>query len=356
MDSGSPEMTHAEPAPASRGRRGIVRLGRFLIGLLALLITLGLVGLAYQAIATANDQRRFPAPGQLVDVGGYRMHLFSMGENHDSPTVVLLACGGCTSSNWGWVQPAIARTTRVVAYDRAGFGWSDPGPGSRDALQHVHELHTALERAGIPGPYLLVGHSYGGEVARVFAGQYPTEVTGMVLIDPRHPDQSVRFPADALEKARDESRMIAIVRVASQFGLLRLTDMGKERELPQQQNDEYNAFHDTTRYWESIANEAAAIDASDAASRAVTSLGALPLAVLSADQAWWTPNAPADETRLVYTKLNQEQAALSANSVHRIVAGASHTSLVNNRDDAQAIIDAILDVLNAAHSGQPLAR
>src|SRR4029079_8879704 len=98
----------------------------------------------------------------------------------------LLACGGCTSANWGWVQPEIARITRVVAYDRAGFGWSDPGSEPRDALHNVHELHTALAKAGIAGPYVLVGHSYGGPVARVFTSEYPDEVAGMVFVDPRH--------------------------------------------------------------------------------------------------------------------------------------------------------------------------
>jgi pimeloyl-ACP methyl ester carboxylesterase len=346
----------AEPRGAHSRRRGRAWLTRGLIGLLLLPLALALLGAAYQAIGTALDRRAFPPPGQLVDVGGYRIHLRSMGENQGNPTVVLIGCGGCTSANWGWVQPAVARFTQVVAYDRAGFGWSDPGPEPRDALQNVRELHTALGQAGIPGPYVLVGHSYGGALARVYAAQYPDEVVGMVLVDPRHPDQDRRFPPEAQARSQSEARMIAMLRVLARFGVLRLTDEGKEHELPLQQNAQYNAFHDSTRYWDSIAAEAAAIGATDAETRGAGSLGAQPLAVISADTAWWAPGAPADTTRRAYTELNSEQAALSSNSIYRVVAGASHTSLVNNREHAQIAIDTIRQVVVAARTGQRLAR
>jgi pimeloyl-ACP methyl ester carboxylesterase len=253
------------------------------------------------------------------------------------------------------VQPEVARFTRVVAYDRAGFGWSDPGPEPRDALQNVRELHSALAKADIPGPYVLVGHSYGGAVARVFIAEHPDEVAGIVLVDPRHPDQDTRFPPEAQAKSQSEEEMIAMLRVLARFGVMRLTDEGKEHDLPTQQNAEYNAFHDTTQYWDSLAVQGAAIKATDAQTRSAGSLGNRPLVVLSADTAWWTPGAPADETRRVFTELNREQAALSPNSVHRLVTGASHTSLVNKREHAQATIDAIWEVVEAVRIGQPLA-
>ena len=247
------------------------------------------------------------------------------------------------------------RFTRVIAYDRAGFGWSDPGPEPRDALQNVRELHSALAKAGIPVPYVLVGHSYGGAVARVFTAEYPDEVVGIVLVDPRHPDQDTRFPPEAQAKSQSEAEMIATLRVLARFGVLHLTDEGKEHDLPARQNAEYNAFHDTTQYWDSLAAQGAAITATDAQTRSAGSLGNRPLVVLSADTAWWTPGAPADETRRVLTELNREQAALSSNSVHRLIAGTSHTSLVNKREHAQATIDAIRQVVEAVRTGQPLA-
>jgi pimeloyl-ACP methyl ester carboxylesterase len=334
----------------------VVWAGRILRGLLALLIGLAAIGASYQTIATARDRRAYPPPGQLIDVGGYRIHLASSGANNGNPTVILLACGGCTSANWGWVQPEIARITRVVAYDRAGFGWSDPGSEPRAALHNVHELHTALAKADIPGPYVLVGHSYGGPVARVFTSEYPDEVAGMVLVDPRHPDQDTRFPPEAQAKSQSEAEMIAVLRVLARFGTLRLTDEGKEHDLPARQNAEYNAFHDSTRYWDSLVAQGTAITRTDAQTRGAGSLGDRPLVVLSADTAWWTPGAPADETRLVFTELNREQAALSTNSVHRVVAGASHTSLVNKREHAQATSEAIRQVVEAVRTGRPIAR
>lgn len=93
-----------------------------------------------------------------------------------------------SSANWGWVQPEVAKFTRVCAYDRAGRGWSELGPEPRDAERIAGELHTLLRNAGVPGPYVMVGHSAGGLFVRQYAQRYPNEVVGMVLLDAAHPD------------------------------------------------------------------------------------------------------------------------------------------------------------------------
>ena len=126
------------------------RARRALLWLLAAVIALVGAGAIYQAAATARDARRYPPPGQLVDVGGYRLHLYCTGEG--GPTVVLEAVSGGLAIDWAWVQPEVARATRVCAYDRAGRGWSDPGPAPRDARQLARELHTLLANAAVPGP------------------------------------------------------------------------------------------------------------------------------------------------------------------------------------------------------------
>ena len=123
-------------------------------------------------------------PGILVDVGGFRLHLLDTGIG--LPTVVLDAALGASSVSWSLVQPAIAKVTRVCSYDRAGFGWSEAGPMPRTARRIAVELRTLLERANVPPPYLLVGHSFGGLVMRVFAHDYRKEVAGLVLVDPAH--------------------------------------------------------------------------------------------------------------------------------------------------------------------------
>jgi pimeloyl-ACP methyl ester carboxylesterase len=109
-----------------------------------------------------------------MSVAGHRLHLHCVGEG--SPTVVLDAGLGAFSLDWGAVQPQIATSTRVCAYDRSGLGWSDPGRRPRSPQQFADELHTLLTNAGIPGPYVLVGHSISGKTARVFASQHPNEV------------------------------------------------------------------------------------------------------------------------------------------------------------------------------------
>jgi hypothetical protein len=133
---------------------------RILVGLLVAVVTLAGSGMAYQAVGTAMDRRAYPPPGRLVDVGGYQLHIYCVGEG--SPTVILDHVGAANAVQWGLVQPDIAKTTRVCAYDRAGFGWSDTGPLPRDAQQNARELQTLLMNADIPPPYVLVGHAFGG--------------------------------------------------------------------------------------------------------------------------------------------------------------------------------------------------
>jgi pimeloyl-ACP methyl ester carboxylesterase len=151
------------------------------LGLAVLLVLLPLLGAVYEAAMSAYDAWRSPAPGRLVAVDGRRMHLHCTGDGR--PTVILDAGLGGWSLDWSLVQPEIARFTRVCAYDRAGLGWSDPGPAPRDAQQAVRELHDLLAESP-PGPLLLVGHSNGGLRVLLYAGAYPEEVAGLVLVDP----------------------------------------------------------------------------------------------------------------------------------------------------------------------------
>jgi pimeloyl-ACP methyl ester carboxylesterase len=125
-------------------------------------------------------------PGHLFDVGGYRLHLHDTGKGR--PAVVLLSGMGDGSWVWSLVQPEVARFSRVCAYDRAGEGWSDLGPVPRTLRQESHELRLVLRKAGVPPPYVLVGASYGGLIARRFASDYPGEVGGIVLVDSTHED------------------------------------------------------------------------------------------------------------------------------------------------------------------------
>jgi pimeloyl-ACP methyl ester carboxylesterase len=129
---------------------------------------------------------RTPPPGQLVSVGHHRLHIRCDGEG--GPPVIFDAALGGSSLSWSLVHPAVARLTRACSYDRAGFGWSDAGPLPRTAGRIADELHELLRAAAVPPPYVLVGHSYGGLVMRLYAAHHPNEVAGLVLIEPAIPD------------------------------------------------------------------------------------------------------------------------------------------------------------------------
>src|SRR5215207_6502502 len=164
------------------------RIWRLLLGLVVALLALAVAGAIYQSIATERAERAYPPPGEMVDVGGYSLHINCVGQG--SPTVLLDAGSGLFSAQWVRVQREVSGTTRVCAYDRAGMGWSEMGPDPRDARQITGELHTLLGKAGIEGPYVLAGHSFGGMYMQTYAARYPDEVAGVALVDsPTEPDQ-----------------------------------------------------------------------------------------------------------------------------------------------------------------------
>jgi pimeloyl-ACP methyl ester carboxylesterase len=158
-------------------------------------------------------------PGALIDVGGSRLHLACAGEG--APTVVLEAALGASSVSWSLVQPEVARVTRVCSYDRAGFGWSGAGPMPRTARRIAGELHILLERAKVSPPYLLVGHSFGGVVMRVFAYDYRADVAGLVFVDPAHPMDWVRPAPKEQVKIDRGLRLCRHGATASRLGIAR---------------------------------------------------------------------------------------------------------------------------------------
>lgn len=159
-------------------------------------------------------------PGRLVDAGGFRLHLHCTGTG--TPSVVLEAALGGSSISWSLVQPSVARLTCVCSYDRAGFGWSDAGPMPRTAGRVADELRVVLERGGVPPPYVLVGHSFGGFVMRIFAARHPSDVAGLVLVDPAHPEDWVRPAPKEQIKIDRGIRLCRSGATAARFGAARL--------------------------------------------------------------------------------------------------------------------------------------
>ena len=166
-----------------------------------------------------------PPPGQLVDVGGWRLHINCTGEGRPAqPTVILESGLGDFSVEWSLVQPRVAQFARVCSYDRAGDGWSELGPHPRTLHQIVYELHVLLDRANLRPPYVLAGHSYGGWLVRLYAYAYPAEVAGLVLID-AGADDPLRLMADGTTKRSSELTTSQAVPAVRTSGPLRESDV-----------------------------------------------------------------------------------------------------------------------------------
>jgi len=318
--------------------------------LCVILIAFFLIGATYQTIATARDRRAFPATGRLVNVDGHRLHLYCTGPtNTDNPTVVLEAGLGATTAAWGWVQPAIAQTTQVCAYDRAGMGWSDPSPGPHDAHQIAATLHTLLGNAEIASPYVLVGWSYGGLYMRAFANQYRSEVAGMVLIDSSHPDQCTSTP-EGKEQCKRSARIFAIAPALARLGVMRVLGRFQPASgLPVLQNDQLLASFAATKDWDAQSAEYRASPVTNAQVRAHKALDDLPLIVVSATE---HGTSPALEQQ--WQAWQKELATLSTNSIHRVIKRSNHTSLVFDESEAKASVTAIQQAIEAARTGVAL--
>src|SRR4051812_33902159 len=191
---------------------------RVFVMLGAFALVAALSGATYQWIRTRQELTATPPPGQLVDIGGYRLHVWCTGEG--APAVILDTGLGGTSADWGFVQPDVARFTRVCSYDRAGMGYSDPGPSPRTARRIARELAELVVRSGIPGPVVLVGASIAGFDVRVFASDHPERAAGLVLVDASHEDQAHEVP-----------RMARFVPLLSTIGVLRLFGVSFDQRI-----------------------------------------------------------------------------------------------------------------------------
>lgn len=318
-----------------------------------------LAGWLYQQAGTARDRKRHPAPGELLNLNGRALHLLSRG--HGSPAVVFESGLMSTVLSWADIQPEIAKVTRAVCYDRAGLGWSDPGPAPRDAGQIVKELRQLLALAQIPPPFILVGHSFAGLTTHLFAARYPEEVAGLFLIDPvvpaewspanEHNQKRIRTGAKILRRATLLSRLglIRFVSFLLRAGvkpiaepLVRLMSKGAPKgdgtsssplfwNLPPSERAMAPVFWVQPKFTETIAGQLENLPKSAAEVMAAGNLEDMPVTVISA------ANTPADRKKAHIAIAN-----LSACGTHLEATRSGHWVMT---DEPELVLQAIYDMM-----------
>ena len=325
----SASETPVQAQNEKRKRGCLFYIGRGLKWFGIILITLIVLGVAYQTIATELDKRNYSRRGQLYTVNGHQMHMVCMGEG--SPTVILQGGASADALWWYRVQTQLAEHTQVCAYDRPGMGWSEPVEGSRDGLAITSELHALLEEAGVPAPYVVAGHSFGAVWSRIYAAQYPQEVIGIVLVDSTivHEPFVDQSEFDQWKQALDALNVPFWVMY--RLGLARLTEPGAVQQWGypsdvafelaslKSRNQVFDAYYaETVLAMQALAEEAAAAE----------EFGELPMVVL------WASLSPT--TFEQYSDDREETATYSSNSVTglsrvRITAQYWATSSMHSR-------------------------
>ena len=275
-------------------------------------------------------------PGRLVDIGGHRLHIHCTGEG--TPTIIFDSGVGGFSLEWSRIQSALAQRTRVCSYDRAGYGWSDPGPLPRTSERITRELHTLLLRAGVAGPYIIAGHSFGGYNAQLFASNYPNETAGLVLIDASHPEQIERLPGPkpgTPKRAKPNANSYVI----SWF--FPHPNFPDENALMAQR------IMQGWRHKMTWREEMTVFSVSAKQVQASRPMPKVPIVVLTRGRSFWPAYSKGDETEKIWLQLQDELSQLGANPVHLI---AQHSGHVIHLDQPDIVITAMETMLDANFS------
>jgi pimeloyl-ACP methyl ester carboxylesterase len=320
--------------------------------------------LCYAQVAAPTAPQPPLPPGQLIDLGGYRLHLWCTGKG--SPTVVLSPGSGDFSFDWALVQPGVARRTRVCSYDRAGEAWSDLGPTPRTRSQEVFDLRRALLKAHVKGPYVLVGHSAGGPVVRLFAAEYPADVAGMVLVDGSHEEDTGNINGKmvtgfSLSKGRpvppprtsvtaadglDDDAIRKIQAMVARYDFMQPKIEPPYDRLPADVQRLQLWAVGQPKHWAATSNEYGGEEDERLYKidhQTVHPLGSIPLVVLSQDMSKRT-----DEHARIHIRTQQAQSQYSERGRQIVVAGAGHHIQLERPEVVVAAVKQVLD--DARHS------
>jgi pimeloyl-ACP methyl ester carboxylesterase len=341
---------------------------------LGFLLALAL-GFTYEQVGRWQDSQHRFRIGHAVDIGGRSVNIDCAGSG--SPAVILESGGGGYGGyGWRMVQAEVATFTRVCWYDRAGEGWSDPAPTARSSATVVEDLHDLLQRASVAGPYVMVGHSIGGEYVHVFTARFPSEVAGVVLVDSTNPEQRepaiMLSPINRLPKFARQILCSALP-LAGRFGVIRFFMRNTPVYVPPQFGSEENAAVRAIRNQrvkafetESAQGCAATDDGAlntnkgsgnpeiDQAASDAGTLGDRPLIVLTAGQ-YWKPDDPVAAQQIAefhetwIHQLQPELANLSTNGKLIIVESSDHAI---PEQAPEAIVAAVREIVTQVRNGQ----
>lgn len=305
-------------------RRSLHGRGRWLVVPMIGALLVFAVGGGIATVSGATGLGTSAEGGRMVDVGGRELYIECTGSG--SPTVVLQSGLAESSSYWSRIAPVVAASSTVCAYDRAGHGRSDAADGPQDGIAIATDLHTLLARAGVSGPVILAAHSSGGPYTRVFAERYPDQVAGVVLLDAQPAEAFTALP-DYPATYRTLQLIYGLSPSLARVGLL-----GPVLGLPADQSTAASARQ--------ARDELAILPIALEQAQALTSLGDRPLIVVTAGtgpQAGWLA-------------AQEQMTGLSSDSVQRVVAAASHASLIIGAEATESA-QAILDMIDAVRTG-----
>jgi pimeloyl-ACP methyl ester carboxylesterase len=314
------------------------------------------VGAVYERIGEWRDRDRFPIVGQRVDIGGRYLNIFCTGQG--GPTVVFESGSGSPGFGWISVQREVSKFTKACWYDRAGYGWSDPGPYPRDSVAISHDLHRLLRTAGIAGPYVLVGHSLGGFHIRVYNGLYPAEVVGAVLVDSSYENETIYIPTHTVMSLPPAIFRLTVwmAQISYRVGLARLlTETPKMRELPKGFTpQDWIAAHafEARRVAESA--KEIYVECKEEA-MAAGGFGDKPLAVLTAARPSPVGTSPVEERRIlaeqaIWVEIQADLTRLSTRGRQVVVPDARHAIHYDRPDVVIGAVREMVEEIRASHT------
>jgi pimeloyl-ACP methyl ester carboxylesterase len=312
--------------------------GRIALAVPILFLGLTVFLLIRESIARSRYRAEYPPPGRMVSLETHDVHLHCVGAG--SPTVVFEAdLDQYGSLTWDSVQGEVGEFTRACSYDRAGILWSDPGPRPRDGETIASELAAVLDTAGEDGPYVLVGHAFGGAYARIFAGQNPEAVCGLVLVDSSHPDQLTRFAEVGLEREIPDRHVRPLILLLSHLGMPGRYK-GNIYSLSPDVYDPVQAFLPGS----SMAWFDESVEAPNTLAQVgqYEHLGSIPLIVLASARS-------SQELQKAWIELQQELTLLSDNSEIRMLDAGHYIQF----DRPQEVVKAVRDVVQRCKGASP---